>query len=106
MTEDVRVPARLQPFRAGDAVEVLVGPNKGEVWVVAVYEAAADTAYIAGWPCSMVTQASEALRLHRAGSESQHTDMIASVARMQGDYCQGDPRRSALERVQADGGTP
>lgn len=95
-----------QPLRAGDAVEVLLGTCKGEVWVVAVYEAAADTAWIAGWPCTMVTKATEALRLHRAATDQQHADMIASVANLRGDHGQGDPRRSALERVQAAGGCP
>lgn len=95
-----------QPFRAGDAVEVLSGPCKGERWVIAVFEADRDVAWIAGWPCTMVTHATEALRLHRAATDKQHAEMVESVGRMRGDHGQGDPRRSALERVTEAGGTP
>ena len=95
-----------QPFRAGDCAEVLLGDSKGQRWVIAVYDAAADCAYIAGWPCTLVTKASEALRLHRAATDAQHAEMVESVAQMRGDHGEGDPRRSALERVRAAGGTP
>ncbi len=96
----------MQPFRAGDAVEVLLGPNAGETWIVAVYDHGRDCAYIAGWPCTMVTKATESLKLHRAATDAQHAEMIASVADMRGDHGEGDPRRSALEYVRAAGGTP
>ncbi len=95
-----------QPFRAGDVVRVRLGPCANEHWVVAVYDARSDTAYIAGWPCTMVTKATEALELHDAASDEEHAHMIASVATMRGDNGQGDPRRAALERVHAMGGVP
>lgn len=95
-----------QPFRAGDAVEVLGGEHAGEVWVVAVYEADRDTAWIAGWPCTMVGPATEKLRLHRAATDAQHAEMVESVSSMRGDHGEGDPRRRALEHVLAAGGTP
>lgn len=95
-----------QPFRAGDVVEVLDGACKGEHWVVAVYDAEEDTAYIAGWPCTLIRDATGFLRLHQACTEKQHAEMVESVRNMRGDHGQGDPRRSALERVLANGGTP
>lgn len=95
-----------QAFRAGDAVRVLSGPCAGETWVVAVYEARNDTAWIAGWPCTMITKATEAVELARAATDEQHALMVENVAKMRGDHGGGDPRRSALERVQAMGGVP
>lgn len=95
-----------QPFRAGDAVEVLDGFHKGQVWVVAVYEAVRDEAHIAGWPYARVDKASTALRVHRAATDEQHAEMIASVADMRGEHGEGDPRRRALVHVQKSGGTP
>ena len=95
-----------QPFRAGDTVRVLLGPHRGERWVVAVYEQRSDTAWIAGWPCTMVTKATEALELAEACDDAEHTRMIAAVSTMRSDHGGGDPRRSALERVQATGGVP
>lgn len=95
-----------QPFRAGDVVRVKLGPCKDERWVVAVYEAPSNTAFIAGWPCTMVTKATQAVELVEACTDKQHADMIESVAKMRGDHGEGDPRRSALERVQAIGGVP
>ncbi len=95
------IAAAPQPFRAGDVVEVLVGDCRGERWVVAVYEADRDIALIAGWPCTMVTRASVALRLHDRASDAQHAQMVDLVAAMG-----ADPRRTALERVQASGGMP
>lgn len=95
-----------QPFRAGDTVRVKLGPCADERWVVAVYEADKDVAWIAGWPCTMISKASEAVVLERAATDEQHREMVANVARMQGDHGGGDPRRGALERVQATGGVP
>ncbi len=95
-----------QPFRAGDHVRVLLGPHRGETWVVAVYEASNDTAWIAGWPCTMVTKATEALELAEACDDAEHARMVESVRKMQGDHGEGDPRRSAIERVLETGGTP
>lgn len=96
-----------QPFRAGDVVRVNTGPCRDEHWLVAVYEARNDTAFIAGWPCTMVTKATEALELVRAATDEEHAEMVESVSKMQGDYGGGsDPRRVALERVQAAGGVP
>lgn len=92
-----------QPFRAGDVVRVKTGPCATERWVVAVYDASSDTAYIAGWPCTMVTKATAALDLADAATDEDHAQMVASIAKMPGGR---DPRRAALERVQASGGTP
>lgn len=97
---------KAQPFRAGDAVTVLSGECAGETWVVAVYEAASDTAWIAGWPCTMVDQATQKLRLHRAATDAQHDEMLEGVRKMQGDHGGGDPRQRALEHILATGGTP
>jgi hypothetical protein len=94
------------PFRSGDAVRVLTGPCAGETWVVAVYDAANDIAWIAGWPCTMVTKASEALALHRACSDEEHHETLESVRNLRGDHGEGDPRRSAYERIVAAGGAP
>jgi hypothetical protein len=95
-----------QPFRAGDAVRVKLGPCAGEVWVVAVYDARRDIAWIAGWPCSMVTKATEALELDEACDDAEHARMVDAVSKMESDSGGKDPRRSALEHVQAMGGTP
>lgn len=95
-----------QPFRAGDVVEMLVGAYAGQLWVVAVYEADRDDAWIAGWPCTMVDGASTKLRLHRAATDAQHAEMIDGVAKMRGDHDDGDPRTRALRAVLAAGGTP
>jgi hypothetical protein len=94
---------RTQPFRAGDAVHVLAN---GETWVVAVYDASRDVAWIAGWPCTMVPDASTALKLKRAATDAQHASMVESVSQMRGEHGGGEPRRSALESVQARGGVP
>lgn len=94
-----------QLFRAGDAVKVLTGYCAGETWVVAVYDASTDEAHIAGYPYACITNASKALALHRAATDVEHADMLASVeniAGMDGD----DPRRRALHRVRQLGGTP
>lgn len=93
-----------QPFRAGDVVEVLGCPDAGERWVVAVYEASRDTAWFAGWPCTMVEQASGKLRLVLRATDEQHARMIERVRTVR--TMQGDPRRCALEHVIAAGGTP
>lgn len=95
-----------QPFRAVDVVEVPLGPHKGEKWVVAVYDVRTDTAYIAGWPCTMVTKATEALRLVERASDEEHAEMVDSVPKMHGDHGEGDPRRQALEHVLAAGVRP
>jgi hypothetical protein len=95
-----------QPFRSGDHVDVLLGPTKGERWVIAVYDETFDTAYIAGWPCTMVTKASVALKRVEACDDLEHARMVKAVSEMRGDYGGGDPRRSALLRVQERGGTP
>lgn len=98
--------AAKQPFRAGDVVRVKLGPCAGQEWGVAVYEANSDTAWIAGWPCTMVTKATEALDLAEACSDEEHARMVEAIARIQGDRGGKDPRLSALERVQAAGGVP
>lgn len=95
-----------QPFRAGDVVRVKSGPCADQCWVVAVYETPSDIAWIAGWPCTMVSKATEALELNRAATDEQHAAMIAQVGELRGDHGGGDPRRGALERVQASGGVP
>lgn len=97
---------RTQPFRAGDTVRVEVGPNKHEEWVIAVYDARSDTAWIAGWPCSMVTKASEALELVEACDDAEHERMVEAVKNMQSDHGGKDPRRSAIERLLEMGGVP
>lgn len=97
---------RAQPFRAADVVEVLLGPHQGERWVLAVYESDRDTAWIAGWPCTMVTKATEALRLVERASDEKHAEMIEAVGKMRGDHGDGDPRRRALEHMLARGQTP
>lgn len=101
---------RPQPFRAGDAVDVRVGGTEAkpitETWVIACYEADRDVAWIAGWPCSMVSKASEVLKLHRAATDIQHAQMVRDVLTMRGDFGDGDPRRTAMERVRSIGGVP
>jgi ribosomal protein L24 len=98
--------AKQNPFRAGDTVEVLLGDSAGERWVIAVYDAATDSAYIAGWPCTLVTKATEALKLHRAATDEQHASMIADIEHLRGDHGGSDPRAIALRRVREAGGTP
>lgn len=96
-----------QLFRAGDVVSVeMDGPSRGERWVVAVYDSATDIAFIAGWPCTMITRASEALKLFEACDDDEHARMVKAISEMRGDHGEGDPRRSALARVQARGDTP
>jgi hypothetical protein len=95
-----------QPFRAADIVEVLDGLHQGEQWVVAVYDAARDEAYMAGWPCTLVPNASASLVLVKAADDEDHANMVAGVTHLRGELGESDPRRCALGRVLAVGGTP
>jgi hypothetical protein len=90
-----------QPFRAGDVVEMLVGTRAGERWVIACYNAERDEAWIAGWPETLVDEATRKLRLDRAASDEEHAEMIAAVSAMKEGM-----RRSALLAIQERGGTP
>ena len=95
-----------QPFRAGDTVLVKSGPCANQRWGVAVYDASTDNAWIAGWPCTMIANASEALELYEACTDAEHEAMVEAISKMRGDHGEGDPRRSALESVLATGGVP
>ncbi len=95
-----------QPFRAGDYVRVKLDLCPSVDWRVAVYEASTDTAFIAGWPCTVITHATDVLELVEACTDVEHMLMIALVTTMRGDRGDKDPRRSAIERVLANGGVP
>ncbi len=95
-----------QPFRAGDTVEVLSGPCKGEHWGIAVYDAKRDEAWIAGWPCALVANATKALRIVEAVSDEEHAEMVEQVRAIRSDHGGRDPRAVAIESVLAAGGTP
>jgi hypothetical protein len=100
---DLKPENMAQPFRAGDVVEVLAGTDtltSGEKWVIACYDAPRDFAYIAGWPETLVTEATKKLRRCEAATDEQHAQMIADVLASSG------PRRAALVAIQARGGTP
>lgn len=95
-----------QPFRSGDTVTVLRGMHMGECWVVAVYDAHRDEAYIAGWPCTCVSKASTELALFERATDEEHARMVESVRSMRDDRGNRDPRASALATVLDRGGTP
>lgn len=108
--------AKKQAFRAGDSVDIrvgLIGPGMTaedlpvETWLIAVYEADLDVAWIAGWPCTMVANASKHLKLSKEANDIEHARMVRDVREAKGnDYGFGDPRRSVLERVLKAGGVP
>lgn len=93
-----------QPFRAGDVVEVVAGSHCGEHWVVACYDAERDELWCAGWPETLVTQASllRTVKPHRAATDKQHADMVESVSKHEGRGSRG----SAMRAILARGGTP
>lgn len=100
MIPGVQQPAAPQPFRAGDVVAVKAGPCAGERWLVAVYDAKRDEAWIAGWPETLVTKATKAVELVEAATDEQHQRMCEDVERS------GGARASALKIVRERGGMP
>jgi hypothetical protein len=98
--EDAIAMAKKQPFRAGDVVEITDG-QRVEEWTIAVYDAERDEAWIAGWPETLVSNATACLRLTQPATDDEHARMIADIERSE-----ASGRRAALKRVQERGGTP
>jgi hypothetical protein len=95
---DVKPSNGAQPFRAGDVVTAPAGTP--EQWVLACYDAVRDDAWMAGYPETLVANASKKLVRIEPATDEQHAAMIADVLASSG------PRRAAVEAIQARGGTP
>lgn len=93
---------RPQPFRASDVVEVIAGPNAGEQWLIACYDANRDEAWIAGWPETLVTEASTRLRLETAATDDENANMLAACLDSSGP----GPRQSTCHRLMLAGAKP